>query len=113
MNAVGIDIVEIDRIRSALSNTFIDKVLSKEERAVFDNYKNNRQIEYLAGRWACKEAIIKCLSDYEKPQMTDLTIINNENGKPIIKYKDYDIELSISHEVHYAIAIAYLNGKEK
>ena len=112
MSGIGIDIVEIDRIKSALSDSFVSKVLSKDEINTFNNYKDNRKIEYLAGRWACKEAIIKCLSDYETPLMTDLTIINNDKGKPIINYKDYDIELSISHEIHYAIAIACLNGKE-
>lgn len=109
MNGIGIDIVEIDRINKALSDTFVSKVLSKEEIITFNKYKNKRKIEYLAGRWACKEAIIKCLSDYEAPLMTDLNITNNENGKPEIKYKNYDIKLSISHEEHYAVAIAYLN----
>lgn len=113
MSGVGIDIVEIDRIKSALSSTFVSKVLSKDEIDVFNDYKDNRKIEFLAGRWACKEAIIKCLSDFETPLMTDLTITNNEKGKPIINYKDYDIELSISHEIHYAVAIAYLNERKK
>ena len=111
MNGIGIDIVEIDRIKASLSDTFVRKVLSTEELDTFNKYKDKRKIEYLAGRWACKEAIIKCLSDYETPLMSDLNIINNENGKPEIRYKDYDIILSISHEIHYAIAIACLNAK--
>ena len=111
MNKLGIDIVEIDRIRKCLSNIFVEKVLSTEELNIYKNYKGNRQTEYLAGRWAAKEAIIKCLSDFETPLMADITIINNDKGKPLAKYKDYDIELSISHEIHYAVAIACLNNK--
>ena len=111
MNKLGIDIVEIDRLQKCLSSTFVEKVLSNEELDIYRQYNGNRKSEYLAGRWAAKEAIIKCLSDYETPLMNDITILNNDKGKPIVKYKDYDIELSISHEIHYAIAIACLNNK--
>ena len=57
-----------------------------------------------------KEAIIKCLSDYEVPVLTDLNITNNEKGKPEISYKNYKILVSISHERNYSIAVASLEG---
>ena len=108
MKSVGIDIVEIERVRKVISDSFASKVLSGEELERYKEFKETRKIEFLSGRFCAKEAIIKCLSDYEKVQMTDLNITNNENGKPEIKYKDYDIELSISHERNYAVAIAIL-----
>ena len=109
MNGVGIDIVEIDRIRKAIGRrSFVEKVLSEDEIARFDGFPEHRQLEFIAGRFAAKEAIIKCLSDYEDPIMKDLNITNNEKGKPEIEYKDYRIRLSISHERNYAVAIAIL-----
>lgn len=105
---VGIDIVEIARVKKAMSERFVEKVLSKEEITLFNTFKEFRQAEFLAGRFACKEAIIKCLSDIEIPLMPDLVVLNNEKGKPYIKYKNYNIKLSISHEEKFAVAIATL-----
>ena len=59
-----------------------------------------------------KEAVIKCLSGYERPVMSDLDIINDEEGKPEIFYKDYRILVSISHEKTYATAVALLQESE-
>ena len=106
---VGIDIVEIDRVKKAMNDSFLRKVLSKQELEYCKDFKEKRKIEFVAGRFACKEAIIKCLSDYELPNFSDLNIVNNEKGKPEIRYKDYNIEVSISHEIKNACAIAILN----
>ena len=113
MLGVGIDIVEIDRIKKQIDNKrFVEMVLSSEEIERFNNFSDIRKTEFLAGRFAAKEAIIKCLSDYENVNMNSLNITNNEKGKPEIEYKDYIILLSISHERHYAIAIASLEGRK-
>ena len=113
MIGLGTDIVEIDRVKKALNNSFLQKVLSPYEIKLCSNYKSERIIEFVAGRFAAKEAIIKCLADYEVPKMANITVANNENGKPVVKYKNYDILVSISHEKHYAIAVAYLLGEKK
>lgn len=113
MLGIGIDIVEIDRIKKQIDNKrFVELVLSREEIERFNSFSEIRKIEFLAGRFAAKEAIIKCLSDYENVTMSSLNITNNEKGKPEIEYKDYIILLSISHERHYAIAIASLEGRK-
>ena len=109
--AVGTDIVEIDRVRKALSDPFLRKVLSEEEIEKTKTMSEERKVQFTAGRFAAKEAIIKCLSDYEYPEMRDLNIVNDEKGKPEIRYKDYDLLVSISHEKKYATAFALLQGK--
>ena len=109
MENVGIDIVEIARVKKAIQNErFVKKVLSEDEIEKYNSFSANRQVEFIAGRFAAKEAIIKCLSDHEIPSMSILNIVNSETGKPMIKYKDYRILLSISHEKEYAVAIAML-----
>ena len=109
MANIGTDIVELDRLVD-IKEGFIKRVLSKEEIEVYSGYREKRKKEFLGGRFAAKEAIIKCLSDIEIPNMADIVILNNKKGKPIVKYKDYKIDLSISHETHYAIAVAILNN---
>ena len=108
MRGIGTDIVEIDRVRKALSDNFMRRVLSSQELELCAEYRKERQIEFVAGRFAAKEAIIKALADFESPNMKELNITNNVFGKPEITYKDYTILLSISHEKNYAIAFAVL-----
>ena len=112
ISGIGTDIVEIERVRKVISESFMARVLSNEELERTKTMSENRKIQFLAGRFAAKEAIIKCLSDEEVPDMRDLNITNNEKGKPEIVYKDYRILLSISHEIKYATAVAVLCDKE-
>lgn len=109
MKAVGIDIVENERVRKALSESFLKKVLSREEIEYCRDFRENRKVEFVAGRFACKEAIIKCLSGYELPAFNELNIVNDENGRPYIRYRDYRILISISHEKNYSVATAILD----
>ena len=108
MRGIGTDIIEVERIREGLTNAFMRKILSDEEIAYCEAFRPERKVQFVAGRFAAKEAIIKCLADYEIPAMPDLNIVNNLMGKPEISYKDYNIILSISHEKNYAVAVALL-----
>ena len=108
IKGIGTDIVEIQRIRDSISEPFMRKILSDEEFEKAKTFSQERMIQFTAGRFAAKEAIIKCLSDHEVPNMTDLNIVNDEKGKPEIFYKDYRIFVSIAHERKYASAVAIL-----
>lgn len=109
MKAIGIDIIENIRVKKALSESFLKKVLSPEEIEYSKDFREKRKIEFVAGRFACKEAIIKCLSEYEIPEFNELNIVNDEKGKPHIEYKDYKLLISISHEKDYSVATALLD----
>jgi holo-[acyl-carrier protein] synthase len=109
---IGTDIIEIERVRKALSEAFMSKVLSAQEMERTAKMSEERKAQFVAGRFAAKEAIIKCLSGYERPVMSDLNIVNDEEGKPEITYKDYRILISISHEKAYATAVALLQENE-
>lgn len=110
IQGIGIDIVEIDRVRRVLSDSFLRKILSGEEFERASLMSEKRKIEFAAGRFAVKEAIIKALSDYEVPLLKDLNITNNEKGKPEIVYKNYRLLISIAHESSYAVGQALLLG---
>ena len=57
----GIDIEELAAIeRAYLKNArFATKVLTAAERSRFEELSGKRKIEFLAGRWAAKEAFSK------------------------------------------------------
>lgn len=100
---VGIDIVKIDRLDIS-NNSFLSKVLSNDEIEIFNN--ENKKREFLAGRYALKEAIIKTFEGNKVVIMNEINIRRNENGVPICEYENYNIVCSISHDGEYAIAIA-------
>lgn len=60
MRGIGTDIIEINRIATMKNKSrFIEKLLSPSELEQFKRYINEkRQNEFLAGRWAVKEAVI-------------------------------------------------------
>ena len=60
----GIDLQEIDAIKRAYekNNRFAKRVLTEKEFQVFSGFKaEKRQMEFLAGRWAAKEAFAKAM----------------------------------------------------
>jgi holo-[acyl-carrier protein] synthase len=62
IRGLGLDIVEVDRIRRAVTRwgeAFLSRVLTPEERA--GDYGARATAERLAGRFAAKEAVMKAL----------------------------------------------------
>ena len=108
---IGIDIVENARVNN--SYDFANKILTKDEMDVFNFKKGKKQNEYLIGRFACKEAIIKAFSNIKEINMSEISILNKPNGCPYFDIKDYDVFLSISHEKNYTIAQAIISKKNK
>ena len=105
---IGIDLVEHKDIINK-DERFIKRVLSSEELAYYETLNSEkRKLEYLASRWALKEAIIKCYEhfiDYSK-----IAILNKKNGAPyaLINNKAVELQISLSHTDNYSIAIAIL-----
>lgn len=117
---IGIDIVEIDRIERALNRNprFIDKLFCKNE---IDYFKSkNMRPEFIAGKFAAKEAVAKALgTGFRGFDFRDIEIDKNALGKPLVilrgkakkmnkKFDNYKIHLSISHSKENAIAYAVL-----
>lgn len=118
---VGVDITEIKRIQKAINRNenFINKLFTDKEKEFFK--KRNFKPEFIAGRFAAKEAIAKALgTGFRKFNFKDIEIENDELGKPIVFLKPsaedivkkiskcYKFHLSISHGEDYAIAYTLL-----
>jgi len=119
--SVGIDLIEIDRMRNALDrwgDKFIRKFMGEEERNLFREKKNKTQ--FAAGRFAAKEAVIKSLGPFfEKGvSLTEIQILNDLYGKPYVHLEDKirerildkEVKISITHERKMAAAVAVLTG---
>ncbi|WP_053217653.1 holo-ACP synthase [Virgibacillus senegalensis] len=108
---IGIDIIELDRIENSLvkNRRLAERVLTENELAVFQQLgARSRQVEYLAGRFAAKEAYAKALgTGLGKLSFQDIEILPDVKGAPKLKAGNdpgQNILLSISHSKEYAVA---------
>ena len=64
IHGIGVDLIEIARIKKLYyrQDKLVERVLSKNEQQHFHQFKSEtRKIEFLAGRFTCKEAFSKAL----------------------------------------------------
>jgi|LGOV01.1.fsa_nt_gb holo-[acyl-carrier protein] synthase len=106
---IGVDILEISRIKLEHAK----RVLSEEEKEIFNQFKNeSRKLEFLAGRFSVKEAIIKAIgSTIYSLGMRDITIINDKTGMPVMvspSYEDIKLFISISHETDNCVGLCVI-----
>ena len=117
---IGTDIVECLRIGRMIEQhgeLFLSRVYT--EREVRYCQARKRAVEHFAGRWAAKEAVLKCLGSGWRKGLcwTDIEVRNDPAGKPVVllcgaakesaqQLRISDILLSISHCRAYATAHA-------
>ena len=126
----GTDIIEVDRVKKAITNNqnFKTNIFTKEEVKDIEQISNETvRYQRYAGRFAAKEAIYKSLSkvltkEEFSPSFLDVEVLNDEVFKRrpyinvvnktlddiFVKYK-IKIDLSISHVRENAIAMAVAN----
>ncbi|HZP25535.1 MAG TPA: holo-ACP synthase [Dehalococcoidia bacterium] len=114
-HAVGVDIIEIDRIEATLARhgqRFLKRVYTPLEIA-YCRGKSHR----LAGRFAAKEATMKALgTGVRGVSWRDVEVIPNRRGKPLLylhggalararEIKLHDAEVSLTHSSNHAMAV--------
>ena len=92
---IGIDIVQISRIKNP--DLLAKGILTDKELEIY-HQKGMNKIQFLAGRYAGKEAFMKAI---EKG-------IDQTSGAPTLTYQNREYEISISHDGDYAVAIVKL-----
>ena len=109
----GIDIIEIERIKKAIDrwgDSFLNHIFNQEEIDYAQKHKNATQ--HFAARFAAKEAIYKAINN-ENVSWKDITILNDDKGRPycVLKDKSYThkILISLSHSDNYAVANAIIS----
>ncbi|TCN18007.1 holo-ACP synthase [Mesobacillus foraminis] len=109
IKGIGIDIVEIGRISELLQKQekFPERILTEKEKGFFETLSGRRRAEYLAGRFAAKEAFSKAAGTGIGKQMSfqDIEIETTPEGKPFVsKPFSEGVHLSITHCREYAAA---------
>src|SRR3989344_3184208 len=107
MTGIGVDIVEIRRVRSvAHLERAAEYILTKEEMKEFYNHPD--RVEFFTSRFAAKEAVIKAFPIHLSP--LDFSI-DKRGVKPVVtfvnpEYRRYRAHISISHSLDYVASFA-------
>lgn len=116
--SIGVDIIEVYRIRETLERTprFAVRVFTENERA-YCEAKGAAAAESFAARFAAKEAFLKALRTGWRGKITwhDIEIKNDDQGTPSFEISGEALEilknlgankihLSLSHTSEHAIA---------
>lgn len=122
-SCIGVDIIEIDRIRQAVArwgDRFLKRIYTEAELTLCCG-----RLESLAARFSAKEAVIKALNP---PQYAvnwkDIEILSGPNGEPVVnlygvlqkqaeKLGLEGISISLSHSRDNAVAMAVGIGDKK
>lgn len=84
--AVGIDAVEVTRLRSVLERTpaLIDRTFTANEIAYCRQHRD--PAERFAARWAAKEAVVKCLGGgVPGLDLRGIEVVHAESGAPEVR----------------------------
>ena len=112
---LGTDIVEIERVRKAVTkNFFKEKVFTENEQIYCESRGKNSAASY-AARFAAKEAFFKALGTGIVTRLTDVEVVNDAHGAPKIflhgKAEVFaqsagvkKISVSVSHSREFATA---------
>lgn len=109
IRGIGIDILNLERVKRLIekSNSFAKKVLTPAEYQQYKKYSGRRQVEYLGGRFSCKESFSKAWGTGigQGVGFQDIEILQGESGQPIMTSNKFSgkIWVSISHEKRYVI----------
>ena len=117
---VGADIIEVERIKSAIKNNlgFLTKVYTENE-VDYCSKKNKAKYPSFAARFAAKEAVAKSLAEgvSRNISLNEIELANTETGAPFIKLygkthrfskqlKIKEIKISVSATEKFAVAYA-------
>lgn len=122
MIRVGVDLVDVRRLARLLAEQpdIAGTVFTERELAYCDGRRRRRH-EHLAGRFACKEAVLKALGTGlgQRMRWTDVEITNELGGRPRVELHGEvavlgdrrgvsAVDVSLSHTAELAVAQAII-----
>ena len=120
VRGIGIDILEIDRVRVTIEtqgDAFVRRVFTDAEIA-YCNAKHRRE-QHFAARFAAKEAVSKALATGWAGDFAwrDAEVVNDPGGQPRVllhgrlreRLAGCVIHLSLSHSATHVVAVAVID----
>ncbi|MEZ7173641.1 holo-ACP synthase [Sporosarcina sp. OR05] len=110
IEGIGLDIVELERIArlDEKSPKFRERILTPKEIALYAAYSPHRKVEFLAGRFAAKEAFAKAKGTGigNECAFSEIEILKDSLGKPVLFFRNQEVTgfVSITHTATVAAA---------
>nr|WP_220127329.1 holo-ACP synthase [Halobacillus locisalis] len=117
IKGIGIDLIELDRINQSIkrNSRFVQRILTAAEYERYQTLNERRKVEFVAGRFAAKEAFAKSVgTGIGKLSFQDIEILPDRQGAPCMKvrgYGDFNIWVSVSHSAKQAVAQVVVETK--
>ena len=117
IEGIGVDILDLDHMRAVCQKqpNIYKKILTSKELEIYETRNPKRKLEFLAGRFAAKEAFSKAMGTGIGKIVTfqNVTIVNDERGQPIITESPFEgnVFVSISHSRESAVAQVVLEKR--
>lgn len=120
---VGLDLVDVARLRRVVQKHpgFAVRTFTASELAAAEDFSEQRRYEFLAGRFAAKEAVLKALGVGLSGGIpfTEIEISAGSAGEPVVRVEGQALqtvrdggftrfETSISHDAGLAAAVVML-----
>ena len=109
IKGIGVDATELERVAKIIERRphFVERILTPAEQTLFASHSPHRQVEFLAGRYACKEAFSKAWgTGIGKVSFQDLEILRDDNGASAFTKSPHQgkVFVSLTHTEELAIA---------
>jgi holo-[acyl-carrier protein] synthase len=123
---IGLDVVELERMARLLAGPgrerFAERILTESERASWRRLPERRALEYISGRFAAKEAVVKAIGCGIGAIVgfRDIEVMPDSSGKPTCKLSEdalarlgwnrepTRLHIAITHERSIAAATAII-----
>lgn len=107
---VGIDIIEIERIRRVLDrwgDRFLKRIYTPQERERYGH-----RVQELAARFAAKEATMKALgTGIRGVRWRDIEVLPNARGKPILTLHETALRrATLLGLTHFSVSLTHSRG---
>ncbi|MCM3748688.1 holo-ACP synthase [Paenibacillus pasadenensis] len=120
---IGHDLCDIGRVEQLLAGAagkrFCERVLTEEEQQLAAQLQGSRLAEFVAGRFAAKEAVVKALGCGigAKAGFRDIAVLRGDEGRPVCRLSERShralglqaqlvIHVTITHERGLASAFS-------
>jgi holo-[acyl-carrier protein] synthase len=120
---LGVDILEIDRIRSVIAEqgeAFVRRVFTPNEVTYCSGKAD--PVQHYAARFAAKEAVSKAMATGWSGEFAwkDVEVMNDAAGKPLVtlhgnigaRLAGYRVLVSLSHSDAHVVAVAVIEGPD-
>lgn len=110
IEGIGIDLVDLDHMAAVVKKSprIVERILTPREIKIYESRNEKRRLEFIAGRFAAKEAFSKAMGTGigKDVHFQNIVVLNDHRGCPYVAESPFDGKafISISHSQQMVVA---------